>query len=151
MYPEWKKGLSDMIGADTGADQDAEQYLYQQKQAARQEKERQDKRKKNAADVAKYEYRFYHREYKGKSAVVAGIIDKKHNLPRADYGVLLIDAVISDMKSQSPSEDLSLDEILTGSNDYRKAVLAAYDAAVKRTHAKTDTQLGLQADHVTYS
>lgn len=158
MYPEWKKGVSSLIGEDTGGDQDAEMYLYQQKQAARAEKERKEKaeraekerkekREKNAKELSEFGYRFYHRDFKGKNALVAAIIDKKHNPPRADYGVTLIEGVISKL-ALSPPVDLSIDEIMTKS-DFRTAVLHGYDEEVKRTDGKTDTQLGLHADHYT--
>lgn len=42
------------------------------------------------------------------------------------------------------------DDILNANGPYVVAVVTAFDEAVKTTDGKTETQLGLAADHVSY-
>ncbi len=116
---------------------------------ARLDQER--RRQQNAKLVMEFEERYYRRTYKGKDAVIAAIINKVRNPPRADYGVDLYDGAISKMNDISLPVDLSPDEIVNRDTSFKTAVLKAYDDEVGETSGKTDTQLGLHADNFTYT
>lgn len=109
------------------------------------------RRQENARLFEAHEYQYYYRTYTGRNALIAEIIDKKHNLPRADYGVDLIDGAIDKMASTELIFDLTPEELINTSNSFKTGVLNAYNITVKETSGKTDTQLGLRADYVTYT
>lgn len=105
-----------------------------------------------------FEYRFYMKNYKDNDALIAYIVDKKKNPLRSSYSTLLIDMVIAKMRSVTPPEvsapqmtgTTAAHDILNANGPYVVAVVAAFDEAVKTTDGKTETQLGLAADHVSY-
>lgn len=105
-----------------------------------------------------FEYRFYTKNHKDNDALVAYIVDKKRNPSRSSYSALLIDMVVAEMKSVTPptvsdpqmTGTIAADNILNANGPYVVAVVASYDEAVRKTDGKTETQLGLAADHVSY-
>lgn len=105
-----------------------------------------------------FEYRFCMKNYKDNDALVAYIVDKKRNPLRSSYSTLLIDMVVAKMKPVTPPEvsapqmtgTAAAHDILNANGPYVVAVVAAFDEAVKTTDGKTETQLGLAADHVSY-
>lgn len=146
---------------DTGADNEGEFYLYEQRRQQRRENEerRERERRENEARqrrqaatraVNDYSFRFYTRNYERKSGIIAAIINHLHNPARADYGLLLIDRVIDTIGGMALPEELLPAQIIANDNPFRTAVDHAYDLAIRETHAKTDTQLGLHADHFNY-
>lgn len=124
------------IGADTGADNEAEFHLHQQRQEAR-----------TRAEIGKFEYSFLYRKYTGKDAIIAKIVD----VPlRSDYSIDLIDRTIAKMAPVEIPGGLSVEQLCAADSEFREKVLATYNEVVAETSGKTDTQLGLKADHVTY-
>lgn len=105
-----------------------------------------------------FEYRFYTKNYKDNDALVAYIVDRRRNPPRSSYSTMLVDMVVAEMSPVTPpavsgpamTGMTAADDILDGNGPYVVAVVAAYDKAVKTTDGKTETQLGLAADHVSY-
>lgn len=105
-----------------------------------------------------FEYRFYMKNYKDNDALVVYIVDKKRNPLRSSYSTLLIDMIVAKMRLVTPPEVSSpqmtgttaADDILNANGPYVVAVVTAFDEAVKTTDGKTETQLGLAADHVSY-
>jgi hypothetical protein len=104
-----------------------------------------------------WSYRYYQQKYEGNEALVAYIIDKEMNLKRADYGQILVDMTIKKMASTAPPApstavvgEAAAAHILTDRGEYVEAVRAAFNQAVKETDAKTETQLGSRATHVSY-
>lgn len=138
-----------MNGHDTGADNVGEFYLHEMKMKARREAAI----RRNEAALATYEFRFYHRNFKGRSALIAAIIEKKHNLPKADYGVELIQNAIGRVSGVELIMEHTPEVMSTKNTDFRRAVLQAYSDAVEATHGAkgTGTQLGNhQASYGTY-
>ncbi|KAK7706364.1 hypothetical protein SLS64_007704 [Diaporthe eres] len=105
-----------------------------------------------------FEYRFYTKNYKDNDALVAYIVDRRKNPPRSSYSTMLVDMVVAEMSSVTPpavsgpamTGITAANDILDANEPYVVAVVAAYDEAVKTTDGKTETQLGLAADHVSY-
>lgn len=107
-----------------------------------------------------YRFRFYTNTYEDNEALVAYIVHKRRNPNRSDYSKMILDIVVAKMKSVPPpagtepgltGNDAANDILNAKANEsYVKAVVAAYDEAVETTSGKTDTQLGLAADHVSY-
>lgn len=71
---------------------------------------------------------------------------------------MLVDMVVAEMRPVTPpavsgpamTGITAANDILDANGPYVVAVVAAYDEAVKTTDGKTETQLGLAADHVSY-
>lgn len=105
-----------------------------------------------------FEYRFYTKNYKDNDALVAYIVDRRKNPLRSSYSTMLVDMVVAEMSSMTPpavsgpamTGITAANDILDANGPYVVAVVAAYDEAVKTTDGKTETQLGLAADHVSY-
>lgn len=143
MLGEWSSG------GDDGSGQDAEMYLDQQRQEERRRNEERRRMEANQREVASYEYKYCGRTYEGRDAVIAKIINVAHNLPRADYGILLIDWVIADISAQS-LPNLSVNDLVNTENDFKTAVLKSYARSTNHTNFNPDTQFGLTASHVDY-
>ncbi|KAI7781566.1 hypothetical protein LA080_014599 [Diaporthe eres] len=105
-----------------------------------------------------FEYRFYTKNYKDNDALVAYIVDRRKNPARSSYSTMLVDMVVAEMRPVTPpavsgpamTGITAANDILDANGPYVVAVVAAYDEAVKTTDGKTETQLGLAADHVSY-
>ena len=113
-------------------------------------RERVRQRAENARLITDFEYRYYTRTFKQGDAIIAKIIDKSLNLPRADYGVDLMFSSIKKMKGIEVPLDITIEDLIHTDNPFKTAALDAYNKAVRETSGKTDTQLGLRANYVDY-
>jgi len=158
-YGDWKQGVHSVMGSDTGG-QDPEMYLHQQKMAfrkqedqrrerERREQETREKRERNTKEVLEFKYKYRAKGYEGKDALVAKIVGRDRYLN--DYTSDIIEAVVMKMRSQSPPEDLSVEEILNTENVYKTAVNLCSSETEKSMSKTRDTQFGLTSGNSNYS
>jgi hypothetical protein len=106
---------------------------------------------------ANFSWRIYHRYYHGNQALMAYIIAKKVNPYASDYTILLADMVMRAMNGTAPptprpgnKEEVAAKEVVDMNGPYVQAVVREWEDAAHKTSGRTDTQLGLRADHSTF-
>jgi hypothetical protein len=107
--------------------------------------------------LAGFSFRVYHRTYDGNAGLAAYIVDRRFNPARSDYLVTLVDRVVAKMAytvPPAPSKKVvgkeAAERIYQDNGPFVHAVGKAYNEAVQETSGKTDTQLGLKANHISY-
>ncbi|MEM7048285.1 MAG: hypothetical protein AAF604_01440 [Acidobacteriota bacterium] len=97
-----------------------------------------------------YEDRYYgYSSLVGKSAVIAKIRKASGIYLANDHEKSLFELVEEEMETKSPPAGWTVDQILQGCQ-FEKDVKESYNRHQRATSGKTDTQLGLRADHANY-